>query len=137
MTIPFPFENNAYCTFQDRHVSLKTITLSQEELIHRNIHLASVDLTIIPKTREEAKQQLELAEKKQEINKEIQKIEIIINLLSSTIETVNKLNNPVIVSINLTEQVTQLKETQQMLREKQHLLEYSEGPIQTIAAMKI
>lgn len=111
MTIPFPFENNAYYTFQDRRIPLKAITLSQEELIHRDIHLASVELTIFPKTREEAKQQLELAEKKQEINKEIQKIEIIINLLSSTLETVNKLNNPASVAIVLfTEQIKQFEE---------------------------
>lgn len=109
LDIPYPFRNNAQYTslIYGQTIALTAITLSQEELDCNDIsNLEALDLTILPETREQAQQQLALVEKKQAIEKGIQKVGMIIHTLQRALETIFELEVPQRSSIqSLREQI--------------------------------
>lgn len=144
--IPYPFRNNAqYTSFKKaKTFSLVIITLSQEEMDVNDIsNLEAFDVTGIPETRMQAQQQLELAEKKQTIEREIQKIGNIIHGLQHELEIILSLETPVTDSVDsLMKQIHYYQTLKADLNERQRLLEQSaeitaEAAIQTMGAMKI
>lgn len=125
-SLEMPFRKQAYCTMIDKSkILLKKIPLSQEILHEMAIpNLDLLDLTTVPKTKEEVQQKIKLTEEREKIYEEIQKIESIISLLGRAKETMEKLNAPNQESIDLlTNQIKDHKEKLPGLREKRDLLD--------------
>lgn len=98
----------------------------------------SLDLTAIPKTRAEVKQQLELAKEKQEIGEEIQKVKSNIRRLEQIIETEEHLEAPSRASMNWKDGIKEYQEILERLDAKLKLLECPmEEPTLAVAAMRM